>query len=537
MKDYFARLQQGRDQAETTPANSETDKSTPSGSQNLTSSSTSPPELDGDTPLPWLDSIDLDDSIARQLFTEYKQILMPELPLVIIPRDTTFDELKQKSPILLLATVTAASSANKSELFVALHSRLKQVVLDKAMIRGEKTVDLIEAIEILVGWFCPPDDIKYLNFYQYVHIAATMALELGLVGVTQDEPGIATTGDHNIRTERLTLAVYLSCSSSAMSLRRKNILPFTTHTRRVLTKLTTSPALMDRKLAALVELQLIAEAADQLRSTSSEGGPGAEHVVLRIQQVEQNFERWSHALAADVRTDTLMLRYHDSRSKLYEAALRNNKGMSSLVPPYLPFVTGTEGERNDLTWTEERAALSISGEYRSIMQTMLAVSPDKLRHYPTVNFAKIAHAAKGLFVLRGVLDKSQGGSGSNMINVDVVLAMKDHLDTTAGAFECKIAAKISWLLSTISKAASEEGDLPRKTPDPDEQPEPWSLSIGYFGLMDEDNPFSFDIEPGQPYALPFGSTLPGDDELPWDIGLTHNLTTVPGFEFDEYNEF
>ena len=527
MKDHFSRLQHGQDQMEATPPNSEADKSTPSGSQNMTSSSTSPPEVSDNTPLPWLDSVDLDEGMARQLFTEYKQILMPEFPLVVIPEVTTFDELKQKSPTLLLATVTAASSAHQSELFSTLHSRLTQVVLNKAMIRGEKSLELIEAIEILVGWFCPPDDIKFLNFYQYIHLAATMALELGLVGATQDEPAVVTTCKHNTRTKRLALAVYHSCSSSAMSLRRRNILHATSDMRRSLKILAVSPDIMDQRLAALVELQLIAETADELRSTPLDEESAAENVVLRIQEVEQQFESWEHGLAANVKTGSLMSHYHFSRSKLFEAALRNCRGVSSLVPPYLPLAAGPQGENDILTWTEERAALLIGGEYHAIMQTCLAAPPETLRRYPTVNYARVAHATKGLFALRGVLKQGQGGRGSNMIDTDIVLSMREHLDVTAGASKCRVPAKFSWLLGTISKAASKERDVENKTLNTDRQPESWSLSAGYFGMMDEDHAFSFNAELHQPIAMPFESALPGDHQQSWKSA---SILTSPRFQ-------
>lgn len=45
-------------------------------------------------PLPRLDLANLADSMALQLFTKYKQILMPEFPHGSLPQVTPFDELK-----------------------------------------------------------------------------------------------------------------------------------------------------------------------------------------------------------------------------------------------------------------------------------------------------------------------------------------------------------------------------------------------------------------------------------------------------------
>lgn len=51
---------------------------------------------------------------------------------------------------------------------------------DRVMYRGEKSVELIQALLVLVVHYQRPRQSKELNFLQIVHSAAIMALDLGL---------------------------------------------------------------------------------------------------------------------------------------------------------------------------------------------------------------------------------------------------------------------------------------------------------------------------------------------------------------------
>lgn len=120
----------------------------------------------------------LSEQEARELFDAFVAECLPQFPVVTIHE--SFDELREMKPVLLLAAVTAASNARDGELFTRLHRHLVRMVSDRVVINGERDIELLQAILLLEVSFCPPDDLRKLSFYQWTHMAATMAMQLGL---------------------------------------------------------------------------------------------------------------------------------------------------------------------------------------------------------------------------------------------------------------------------------------------------------------------------------------------------------------------
>ena len=157
----------------------------------------------------------LSEEEARELFKEFVTQCLPQFPIVTL--NESFDSLRQNKPMLLLAAIAAASNAKDGELFIRLHRHLIRMVSDRVVVNGERNIELLESIMLLEVWFCPPDDLRKLNFYQWIHMAATMAMQLGIVGETasSDTGSSPPLSQPNLDEDslRLGLAVYFSCSS------------------------------------------------------------------------------------------------------------------------------------------------------------------------------------------------------------------------------------------------------------------------------------------------------------------------------------
>ena len=162
-----------------------------------------------------LSSSMLTETEARDLFNEFVTHSLPQYPLIIL--DEPFDIVRESKPMLLLAAITAASNARDGELFARLHGHLIRMVSDRVVVNGERSLELLQSIILLEVWFSPSDDLRKLNFYQWIHVAATMAMQLGLVGETASstdfDPSNSSSPDVDDDSLRLGLAVYFSCSS------------------------------------------------------------------------------------------------------------------------------------------------------------------------------------------------------------------------------------------------------------------------------------------------------------------------------------
>ena len=45
---------------------------------------------------------------------------------------------------------------------------------------GAKSLELIQAMQVTALWYKPPEQAEQTNFYQIIHMAAVMALDIGL---------------------------------------------------------------------------------------------------------------------------------------------------------------------------------------------------------------------------------------------------------------------------------------------------------------------------------------------------------------------
>lgn len=213
------------------------------------------------------------DEIAT-LFQRYTDRMTVHLPVVVFPPGTTAAEIRMTSPILFLSIMSVASSEepHKQQRLV---KELMEIFADEIIIRGHKSLELIQALIISVVWYFPPDHFEELKFYQMVHLAAVMALDIGL-GRRKNSPKSSlipyTWRDHpyrkkplpdpsTIESRRTWLAVYFLASNVAMALHRPNLIRWQSFMTECIDILESSPeaAPSDRFLCHLVWTHRLAE--------------------------------------------------------------------------------------------------------------------------------------------------------------------------------------------------------------------------------------------------------------------------------------
>ncbi len=128
-----------------------------------------------------------------RLFEAYKNQLH-HYPDLILPDGSTPEIIGTGKPTLLLAILTAASSTIDGELNALLTSELRRLFAERAFMRGEKSVELVQSLLITSTWSYPPDKYEEVMFYQRVHMAASMALEIGLGRKTANSVGSSHLG-------------------------------------------------------------------------------------------------------------------------------------------------------------------------------------------------------------------------------------------------------------------------------------------------------------------------------------------------------
>ncbi|KAF8249044.1 hypothetical protein K440DRAFT_231306 [Wilcoxina mikolae CBS 423.85] len=141
----------------------------------------------GDNPaIPYLEHVDVIDQqllsldMATELFKLYKEQIAPHFPAIVVPPEATASEIRRTKPTLFLAILAASSGRSHPDLRRALQKETMKAYADRIMIKSEKSLELVQALLLTSIYYYPPDVYEELSFYIIIHMAASMALDLGL---------------------------------------------------------------------------------------------------------------------------------------------------------------------------------------------------------------------------------------------------------------------------------------------------------------------------------------------------------------------
>lgn len=259
----------------------------------------------------------LTTDMANKMFRSYVEKMAPHLPVVVFPVDTTAAEIRKSKPTLFLAILSASSGMNYPELQRTLTKEVMSIYAERIIVNGEKTLELIQALHISTLWYWPPEHFEELKFYQLIHIAAVMAIDIGMgkknkprktkyAGLWKDHPWRRTPypDPESPDARRAWLASYFLCCNASMGLRRPNLIRWTPFMADCIEFLETSPdaAASDKVLCQWVRSQHMAE---EVGTQFSMDDPMANvsiadsKVQYALKGFERDLEKWSSQIPAE----------------------------------------------------------------------------------------------------------------------------------------------------------------------------------------------------------------------------------------------
>lgn len=122
----------------------------------------------------------LDTHTAKKCFERYMAEMCYHLPIVVFPANTKWEEVRRTKPILFLAVLAVASGTFRPDLQTRLISEVTRLLADRIVYRGEKSMELVQTLQCITTFYQPPEKYEELNFNQLIHVAAVMALDLGM---------------------------------------------------------------------------------------------------------------------------------------------------------------------------------------------------------------------------------------------------------------------------------------------------------------------------------------------------------------------
>ncbi|ETR97500.1 hypothetical protein M419DRAFT_91315 [Trichoderma reesei RUT C-30] len=340
--------------------------------------------------------------LADDLFTTFFQTLAPIYPLVQVPSDWTWQQTRYAKPALFRAILTAASSDRDPAFFMIMFRNTGMYVTEEVSIKGNKSLDLIQALLVLSAWYCPMEDFRKLKFSHYANLAGSMALDLRS---SNDEqywiPPVKdsfASSEQLVETCRTFLASYFLCSSMAFSYRRPSILrygPWVDDCIRVLEAAPTA-CLNDRRLIEWTKLQIIAE-----ECMSAAGLDNESNVCLADDRVgrvlKHGIERaisWKHQVSPEIIHKPMVMHYHMVLISLNEPAFYDAHDMQDFRPPYrlrpLPLAKSSD-DPGSIAIANSLAQCVSSAQ--TVINTFLGIPTETLRVMPVIVYTRITYAA------------------------------------------------------------------------------------------------------------------------------------------------
>ena len=387
---------------------------------------------------PLTDSKDVIDSgmismaTARRLFESYRKHLCPHYPVVPIPESTTADELRQIKPTLFLAIIAAAAGLESPELSAMLDQEVLHTYATKSLVHSEKSLEIVQALLVSAVWYHPPNRFGQLKYYEYIHMAATMAQDIGIgarptthrsrFGSKDDRelqvgrphvhpledtanPDLSLTPRTNdntsdttgIESRRTFLACYVVCAGVSMALRRPNMIRVNSYVRECVEYLERSSEVLpsDRTLIAWCRLNILGE---EISTSFCYDDPGGVASIseLRTQLMLKDFnaklESWyTHVPDADM-TKTLHIMYFAIRLLLLEVALHVDHSPEDFKAPYQ--MGGIQPLEGDIPTQAlaEAVAESITASH-SLLSIFLSMDVGASRALPVFVYVRVSYAA------------------------------------------------------------------------------------------------------------------------------------------------
>ncbi|OQE35172.1 hypothetical protein PENCOP_c014G04006 [Penicillium coprophilum] len=122
----------------------------------------------------------VDYKTTSAAFDRYIHQMAPELPFVVFPPGTTMGEVRRNKPYLFLAIIGAAIGVFNPDVQTILVNEIYRLIAEHVVVKGQKSLELVQTIMVCSIWYLPPDNFEELKFYSLTHMAALMAIDLGL---------------------------------------------------------------------------------------------------------------------------------------------------------------------------------------------------------------------------------------------------------------------------------------------------------------------------------------------------------------------
>ncbi|KAL2757385.1 hypothetical protein ACRALDRAFT_2088851, partial [Sodiomyces alcalophilus JCM 7366] len=426
---------------------------------------------------------------AIELFARYNMHMVRHFPAVVFPATLSAMDLRRTKPLLFLAIMTAASGET-SGLQRQLCRELMQILAEKIIMAGEKSLEIVQALHVSVIWYVPPEHFEELKFYQLVHMAGVMAIDIGLGRRT---PGrrFMPLGMYVLRkspykrsimpdpttleARRAWLGCYLLSIHVAIAMQRPLLLRWTRFAAECVDMLETSPeaAPTDRFFCALVRTHRLAEDIalqlnlDDPEQTINISDP---RILFSLRKLGNDLESYFQSVPKEM----LQHPCHDSATHLPPSVSTN---AATSRPLGLP-------DAQTLTNAQVNLVSASLAAIDTIIETFLGMDVTTIRCLPVFNFSRVAYSL--IVLLRTYSAVSTPATGlATIINKDDIRvdhyldAVFDKFRAVAAEDKSRAASKFLMIIAMLrgyrsQRSRTEEGGSEPSSAAQRDEPKPFT---------------------------------------------------------------
>ncbi|KAK6437588.1 hypothetical protein LTR95_006216 [Oleoguttula sp. CCFEE 5521] len=343
---------------------------------------------------------------ATVLFDRYNRELAPHLPAVVFPPEVTAEQLYKEKPMLYLAVIAAASWGQvNADVSREVVRETVGAIGDCAIRNGAKSLELVQTAMVIILWYKPPEQTEQSNFYQLIHVAAVMALDIGLgqrfkmrrrgfTGPTKDyAPGMGAkmmpVDSDALDARRAWLGCYYLCASASMVLRRPNLIRWTNYMEECVAELETNPqsAPTDRLFCQHIKLQHICEQIGQQffmdDASAAKLDINDAQVSYNVKALEHDLADWKKNVPAECRTPGLIFFEHVCSLYAHEIVLHQNHNVDDFRIPFSEdSLKNVNSGTGTLSKTQIAALKACVNAAHGILDTMLSFDYDTITALP-----------------------------------------------------------------------------------------------------------------------------------------------------------
>ncbi|KAG7127237.1 Transcriptional regulator WAR1 like protein [Verticillium longisporum] len=388
---------------------------------------------------------------ADALLSRYNTQLVPHMPAVIFPPDLTATELRETRPTLFLAVATAAST-DTPELQRLLSHELTRVFAEKIMIRAEKSLELVQALQITVTWYWLPDEYDQVHIYHLTTTCISMAIDIGLGGYPTA-----------LDARRTWLVCYFMASNTAYAMKRPLLLRWTRAMTESLEVLRSSPERYetDEYLCAVVWASRLAEDIDQCCGLPDDPDEifKAPQTLYYLRKLEQDLCTFRDSLPKGMAQGSLRMVFSAIPLTVYNNVLRiqppeerQHKANVAAIPSRTPRSV-VMADSAFMTMANTDAISSCLSHVDIVLGAFLSLSPEAVRCLPTFGIMRAVRAASMLVRLHLTLvDDPQLLSPFRREDLRAGFCIDElqrHFRAAAEGNRCRTAAKFIVVLAML----------------------------------------------------------------------------------------